>query len=138
MLAVGVVDLVAGVAPARAQAPGPGFQIDLRPSGRHIECSRSSAALRCLDYSKAVSPGRCDVGGEVPTVKLARRGRAQITFTCVDEGFHDWPRLRRGQIFRSGPFRCRASSTASRLRCVSTVSGWSFTLTAGGRIIRGR
>lgn len=68
MLTVGVVLSVAEVASARARAPGPGFQIDLRPSGRHIECSRSPAALRCLDYSKAVSPGRCDVGGEVLTV----------------------------------------------------------------------
>lgn len=116
-------------------APVPGFQIDLAGArGAHLECSVSSIGLACLNYSRAKAPGRCDEGGEVPTVELARRGQAKITFSCVDEGFHAWERLKAGETFSSGPFRCRPSTTRRTVRCVSTASGSSFSISTNGRV----
>ncbi len=124
---------------AEAQAPAPGFQVDLGArDARHVECFVSGGALSCLDYSRAAAPGRCDFGGDVPTVRLRSRGRAVITYTCVDEGFHGWKRLRGGQVFRSGPFRCRVNERRDALRCTSTRSGWWFRVHASGRVTRGR
>jgi len=135
-LAALIAVLAAGT--ATAQSPVPGFQIDLAGSGgAHLECFVSRGRLRCLNYNQAQAPGRCDFGGDVPTVVLARRGRAVISYTCVDEGFHDWARLKAGQTFRSGPFRCKAQNARTRLRCASTVSGWSFSIASDGRVRRG-
>lgn len=125
-------DLVAWY-PAAPASPLPGFQIDLAgAAGAHLECFVSNARLRCLNYSRATAPGRCAFGGDVPAIELARRGRARITFSCVDEGFHGWERLRAGETFGSGPFRCRASATRGTLLCASTISGSSFAVAANG------
>jgi len=116
-------------------APAPGFQIDLAgASGAHLECYVSRASLKCLNYSRAKAPGRCEFGGDVPTVELARRSQAHITFTCVDEGFHDWERLQAVKTFSSGPFRCRPSTTRRTLRCASITSGLAFSISSNGRV----
>lgn len=126
---------VAAPAPASAAAPAPGFQINLASPGRaHLECFVSRRKMQCLNYSAAEAPGRCEYGGDVPTAQLARRGRATETYTCVDEGFHGWKRLRAGQTFRSGAFRCRADKRRATLRCMSTVSRWSFTFNSAGKL----
>lgn len=139
LIAVALGAALAVAAPVKAQAPAPGFQVDLAGPGRaHLECFVSRGRLRCLNYSRATAPGRCDFGGDVPMVELARRGKAQITYTCVDEGFHGWKRLAGSETFRSGPFRCRPRGARTTLRCVSTVSGWSFSITSRGRVLRGR
>jgi hypothetical protein len=41
----------------------------------------------------------------------------KYTYTCVDEGYHGWARLRAGGSFRSGPFQCRVTAGARALRC---------------------
>jgi len=129
--------LLASPAAAEAAAPAPGFQVDLAGPGRaHVECFVVRDVLSCLNYSRAVAPGRCDFGGDVPTVKLNRRERARATFTCVDEGFHGWKRLRPGQTFRSGVFRCRTRDGRSSLRCTSLLSSRSFTIASDGRVRR--
>lgn len=99
-----------------AQAYPPGFQVDLS-GGAHVECWVARVRLRCLNYSGAGTSDRCSFGGEVATRVLARRGPMKFTYTCVDEGYHGWRRLRSGARFRSGPFRCRLGSGARTLRC---------------------
>lgn len=125
--------------PAPPAAPVPGFQIDLAgPDGAHLECAATPDQVSCLNYSRARAPGRCDYGGDVPSVELSRGGQARLTFACVDEGFHGWERLKSGETFSSGPFACRASATGKTLRCASRVSGFSFHIAASGRVHRSR
>lgn len=123
--------------PAPPAAPVPGFQIDLAGAGgTHLECAVSGDRVRCLNYSRAKAPGRCDFGGDVPGVELPRRGQARLTYACVDEGFHGWERLRAGETFASGPFRCRATATRKTLRCATTASRASFQIDSNGRVHR--
>ena len=114
--------------------PPPGFQVDLRPRGVHVECHIFRRSLNCLIYGRApVETGRsCDFGGTIATVTLRRRGRAQVDNTCVDEGYHGWDFLARGSTFRHGRFRCR-----NRGRSLSCSRGASrFTIGRRGRIRR--
>lgn len=111
----------------------PGFQVDFGPGNRtHVECFSAAGVLRCLDYSNVRTPGRCTAGGDVDSVVLPARARAQRTYVCVDEAFHAWPRLRAARPFRSGPYRCRLRARRAELYCSSGLSGRSFRIRASG------
>ncbi len=139
VICAGVAAAVLLAASSRVDAapPAPGFQADLASGGRgHIECNVYRDALSCLQYGfgKLPADASCDFGGTVPTTRMDPRGRARATWTCVDEGFHDWPRLRRGKTFRSGAFSC--TRRARKVRC--TNHDHSFTVWASGRVRRPR
>lgn len=131
VLLVAMASLLAATS-AAASAPV-GFQVDVA-AGRHLECDVFRRVLNCLQYGGGTVPNgaHCDFGGTVPTTKLSAHGRPRATFTCVDEGFHDWPLLRRGQAFRSGPFRCRLGSRS--LSCSNGRHG--FRIDRRGRVHR--
>lgn len=126
--------LVVAAAPSASSAesftPPPGFQVDLA-GGTHVECSVVSKALRCLDYSRAAAPGRCDVGGDVPTTVLRRTGPLRRTFTCVDEGYHGWKVLKSSGRFRSGPYVCRLRDGRRALRCSNATRTVTVARTRG-------
>lgn len=111
-----VLAMLAPADAARGDVP-PGFQAKLGSGGVSTECFVSDRRLTCLLYGRSpVRGGRaCTAGGAVATVTLGTSGRARLSNTCVDEGYHGWDFLRTGETFRSGRFVCR--NRGRSLRC---------------------
>ncbi|MBJ7472176.1 MAG: hypothetical protein JHD16_12795 [Solirubrobacteraceae bacterium] len=108
---------VALCAPLSARAADPiGFKFKLS-DGAPVECSWSRGALSCLEYAKAEAPGDCEVGGDVPGMKITARNAPKAISVCVDEGFHDWPVLRPSKTFKRGSITCRLRRDSSALTC---------------------
>lgn len=124
-------------AAAAAKQPAPGFEVDL---GRTtVECFSRRGNLNCLLYGGGTLPpgAKCDFGGAVPTVVMRRAGRAVNTYSCVDEAFHDWRKMRVNGAFHHGPFGCRHRRvrSARQLKCANQDR--SFTVFGTGRVTRG-
>lgn len=104
-------------APLTARAAEPiGFKFKLS-DGALVECSWFQGALTCLEYAKAEAPGDCEIGGEVPGMKIAARNAPKAISVCVDEGFHAWPVLRPTKTFKRGSITCRLRRDSSALTC---------------------
>lgn len=124
VLSLIVTALLGGaVAAATATAAAPkGFKVTI-PAGQKIECAyiAPTKKLQCLNYTRTVDEP-CDAGGAVFATELARTGKAKQTVFCVDEAFHGWKTLKRGQVWKEGVFKCFLNRRGDTLRC-SNKSG---------------